>query len=144
VISLDVQGFEAVERLLRPFAARELDDALRHLEPLLVAQTRRRLQDTKTAPDGTPWAPWAPSTARRALPGQSLLERTGQLRDQLEVQEDSQAVEIGSDLVRAAVLSEGRPSVGMPARPLLGLSPRDEEEIVDAIDTWLARRLEGR
>jgi len=86
--------------------------------------------DTKTAPDGQPWAPWAPSTAAaRAREGRgTLLEYTGRMRDSLTYVADAHSVEVGFGVPYAKYHE--------PYRPLLldngNLSNDDLNDALDA------------
>lgn len=67
--------------------------------------------DTKTAPDGQPWKPWAPSTAKaRAREGRgTLLEYTGRMRDSLTFNADRTSVEVGFGVAYAKFHEPYRP-----------------------------------
>ncbi len=75
--------------------------------------------DTKTAPDGSAWAPWAESTAAaRAHEGRgTLLEYTGRMRDSLAFIADNSSVEVGFGVPYAKHHEHG--TKRMPARPVL-------------------------
>lgn len=93
----------------------------------LEAQTRERLSSTKTAPDGERWKPWSTAYAARAKPNAKLLERTGTLIDSIAFEVGDDAVTVGSNMVYAATHQFGRGNI--PARPFLGVSAEDIEDI---------------
>ncbi len=119
---------------------------------LVQGQTRRRITDEKTAPDGTPWQEnWA---------GTSILYQSGALVQSIDYVATPDSVMIGSGLVYARIHQQGGKiepksakalafmvgnqfrlvqSVTMPARPYLGLSPDNENEIVETTEDWLER-----
>ncbi|MCC2096556.1 MAG: phage virion morphogenesis protein [Hyphomicrobiales bacterium] len=91
-------------------------------------------------PKGAPWKPLAPATAaKRVARGQvplTILRARGHLAGSFAYQAGAHQVEIGSNLVYAAIHQFGGQAgrgrkVTIPARPILGLSPADEQEIVE-------------
>lgn len=140
----------------------ELEAAIRALEPLVgfdglalmeaagslgESQTRRRIEEEKTAPDGTPWAP--------NQEGTSILLATGEhLRDTIAFRASSDEAEWGSSWEHASVHQEGaviraknaerlaftsggrfaRPKqVTVPARPFIGLSDDNRRELEELV-----------
>lgn len=69
--------------------------------------TRRRISDEKTAPDGTPWAPWSADYAKTRHGGNSLLQGEGGLLDSIEYQVQRNSVRVGSALAYAGVHQDG-------------------------------------
>jgi phage virion morphogenesis protein len=105
----------------------------------LVASTRTRIRTTKTAPDGTGWAPWAASTAAaRVKTGGTLLYQSGALYDSITAQSTGDTVAVSSALDYAPYLQFGTPN--MPARPFLGISEADAQFAVREA----ARRIFGK
>lgn len=112
--------------------------------------TDMRFREQKS-PDGRPWEP----SLRARLTGGKTLSDTGQLRNSINYRADAAKVEIGANVVYARVhqyggvikaknkprlafrLADGhfaRPSqVTMPARPFLGVSQDDLDEIGEMI-----------
>lgn len=142
---LETQGMERVravfDRLENP-----------NLRPLLDAlgaegetQTRRRIQEEKTAPGGTPWAPWSPPYAKSRHGGQGLLQAEGHLLDsiQYEVIGDD-TVGWGSNLIYAAIHQFGGADVGsnIPARPWLGLSTENSDDLDGILTDWAEELLQ--
>jgi len=143
--------------------SREANAALARLSPDLLAQiadeigslvedqTKRRIEDEKTAPDGTPWAPWSPSYAarlkkRNASSARSLLVGVGDLRESIQNLVVGTDVMVGTNLVYAAIqqaggdTSAGHPPI--PARPYLGLSIENATEIEDLVIDRVAEVLQ--
>lgn len=137
--SLAVAGLEQI-------AQADLDTLVYSLGQLVETQTKTRINDEKTAPDGTPWAPWSAGYAaslqrpNRIYPG-SLLLREDDLRDSITNVTSARQVEVGSNLVYAAIhqfggdTSRGHPPI--PARPYLGLSQANREEVEDLVKTFV-------
>lgn len=101
------------------------------------SQTRRRIQEEKTGPDGKEWKPWSkkyaasqhgntgthaphPDELRRSG-GHSLLQLDGGLLDSIQYQALPGRVLVGSNLVYAGP--------NQASRPFLGVSRENEDEI---------------
>ena len=117
-----------------------------------------------TAPDGTPWASLRPVTlARRKKAGitsAAILKASGRMAAGINYQASDEQLLIGSPAPQAAVLhfgaaqgqfgafmgkdKKGRdhfhhlPWGDIPARPFLGFSAADEEEVIHIAEDWLA------
>jgi len=144
----------------------DLDEALVRLQPVFdfdtaevtpalaalgESQTRRRIEEEKTAPDGTPWP--------ENLEGTSILRKTGRnLLDSIASTYDAEAAEWGAaweyahvhqlgavieakDAERLAFTVGGmfvRPKkVTIPARPFVGLSDSNKQEMIDLVTDFL-------
>lgn len=119
---------------------------------LVQGQTRRRIEEEKTSPDGKPWKEnWA---------GTSILYQSGALSQSIDYVATPDSIMVGSGLVYARIHQEGGKiepksakalafmvgnqfrlvqSVTMPARQFLGLSPDNQNEIVETTEDWLER-----
>jgi phage virion morphogenesis protein len=119
---------------------------------LVQEQTRRRIEQEKTSPAGAAWQP------NRA--GTSILFQSGALSRSIDYAAGEDSVQVGSGLVYARIHQDGgtiRPknakalvfqmgnqlvfarSVDIPARPYLGLSADNQNEVVEAAEDWLER-----
>lgn len=108
----------------------------------IETQTRRRIREEKTGSDGEEWAPWSERyAARREGRGGSLLLRDGHLDDSIQhfVRHGSDEVVVGSTMVYAATHQFGDPDRGIPARPFLGFSPANEDDLEAVLDDWMDR-----
>lgn len=124
-------------------------------EAVVLRSTRARFK-SQAAPDGTAWAALQPWYKKEKSQNKNrVLTLSGQLRGQLVSQVvGGKSVEVGSNLVYAAVHQFGgtiKPtngkllhfrghvakSVTIPARPYLGLSDEDRNEIVERTLDWL-------
>lgn len=109
-------------------------DLLEGISAEVESQTRRRLSEEKEAPDGTPWPEWSDDYAATRKPGQSMLESTGALIDSIESVVSDDRVEIGSNLIYAAIQNLGGTEdmppapAGVPQREYLGFS---EDNLLD-------------
>jgi phage virion morphogenesis protein len=105
----------------------------------LLQATHERIQKTKVSPDGTPWAPWASSTARArrkaGTAGTGLLFNTGALDKSLTYSVQGPKVSVHSSSPYAQYLQNG--TSRMPARPFLGIGKKEEALILDIWNKWL-------
>lgn len=120
--------------------------------------TRMRFIDQE-GPDGTPWKP----SLRVIRDGGETLRDTGRLMNSVTHRVGSDHVEVGTNVSYAAVMHAGatihatgggylkfrvggawvqKRSVTIPARPILGLSPEGEQEVISLIDHFLQTRLQ--
>ena len=95
---------QLIETLSDPKHKTELLDAL---GGVVESQTRRRIADEKTAPDGSPWDDWSSSYGKTRHGNQSLLQGRGDLLDSIEYQVQRNQVRIGSPLAYAGVHQDG-------------------------------------
>ena len=136
-----VQGLDALADRLNRLASAQYDELLDQMGATVESQTRRRLSEEKTSPEGDPWAPlsaqWQARKAGRSSGG--LLEDQGHLVDSIAFTVEGSEVHIGTPLVYGAIHQMGGEPVGkaIPARPYLGLSPDNEQELQEVIGAWL-------
>ena len=125
-------------------AFRKLQATLHDLTPVfqdigeaMLNVTRERF-NTQTAPDGTPWKPLSPAYALVKKPNpDKILTRYGRLRGTLTYQAGPKEVRIGTPLIYGATHQFGRGAI--PARPFLGLSAEDRNDLLDALNDYLAK-----
>ncbi|QJT15261.1 phage virion morphogenesis protein [Aeromonas sp. 2692-1] len=82
-------------------------ELLESIGAVVESQTRRRISDEKTAPDGTPWEPWSTDYAKTRHGNQSLLQGDGDLLDSIEYQVQRNSVRVGSALAYSGVHQDG-------------------------------------
>lgn len=140
-IQVTTVGDEDLARRLLLLERTDFDEVLESVGALVESQTRRRIQDTKTGPDGKSWKPWSDAYARTRHGGHSLLMNEGNLLDSIQHLIHGDELEVGSNLVyaRTQQLGDtrrgfGRLDVTIPARPYLGVNAADEDEVVAAIE----------
>lgn len=156
-VSIDDRGARRYRGALRE--ARKRGDALTPLMDSigtgLVNSTIERFNETSKTPDGTPWPP----SIAAGLEGRRTLIKSGNLRDSVTHEPSTNAVEIGSNVLYAAVHQFGKTiraktarglrfrvgdrfvtkqQVTIPPRPFLGISAEDEEMILAEATDWLA------
>jgi phage virion morphogenesis protein len=104
--------------------------------------------ENESAPDGTRWKTLSQVTRdkRSKKYGNApvtILRASGDLMNSINMQASSDDARIGSSLIYAAIHQLGGDAgrgkkVTIPARPYLGLSTADEEEIFAIAEDWLA------
>ena len=136
-ISIDTRALDGLKTSLRLMATGVRDT--RTLMPRLGEYLQRSTQErfrTQTDPDGGAWAALQPRTRERKRHNlDKILTQRGYLRRGITYQVTAPGrVEVGSKLVYAATHQFGRGNI--PARPFLGISRRDAEEINAIVRDW--------
>jgi phage virion morphogenesis protein len=142
-----------------------LSDALRQaarvaedMRPLLNAigetvtrQTFERFKSEGPAPDGTPWKKLKDATVerkRKRKKSEKILRESGILGDTIAPQmPDSNTVVIGTNSVYGRVHQMGYKEKNIPARPYLGLSAENTQEIMRIMENYvnkIANRIGGK
>lgn len=150
-------ALEAFDARLRRLQALDLSEMLESVGSVVESQTRRRITDEKTSPEGVPWAEWQESYAghqhgrnkgHKAHPGQlseagghSILELSGDLKDSIQFDVQGDSVIIGSNLIYARVHQEGFAEKNIPARPYLGLSDENRDEVEQMVRDFIEEAL---
>lgn len=116
----------------------DLARILQEVGALVEDQTKLRLADEKTAPDGAAWAPWSEGYAATRGAHHSLLVGAGHLLGSVQNYTRGLEAVVGSNLVYAAPHQFGSADGAMPARPWLGLSADNRH----AIEDFVAGRIE--
>lgn len=153
-IRVDARGLGGVEAALARLAPLDGVALLNGLARRIQEQTRRRIEDLKTAPDGTLWP------ANRA--GTPTLYRSGALSRSIDYAVQGDRLIVGSGLIYAAIHQYGgtilpkragalvfkigdrtvrAKRVRIPPRPYLGLSAGDGIELVEIVAAYIRRRL---
>ena len=128
-----------------------LEDALKEIGDILVQSTQNRF-GTKIAPSGATWAPNSPVTVAIKGHGSQLRGESKALGDTIHYQLDgTNAVEVGSNMIYAAVQQFGQPKGAsgrtkrgapipwgdIPPRPFVGVSQEDEDRITEIMADYL-------
>lgn len=128
-----------LDRLSRMHTARLLDVLGSELE----SQTRRRIDEEKTGPDGAPWDPWTEAYAAARPNKGGLLELDGNLRDSITYEVGEDAVTVGSNLVYASVHNDGDDDMGIPERRYLGVSAENLEDLGGLVLAFIAQEFDA-
>ncbi len=107
----------------------------------IVEQTKKRFESGGPSPQGRRWAKSKTPNPKRIR----TLTVTGHLRDSIRPQMiGNNGVAIGTNRVYAAIHQFGGPAgrglkADIPARPYLGLSKKDSDEIIGMINEFVMR-----
>lgn len=129
--------FIALER-----APSDMTDVFDEIGLMLVESTQDRF-DEGVDPDGVAWEP-----SQRALAnGDKTLYDRGHLHDSITYIPSSDSLEVGSNMIYAAIHQLGgeagrNHSVVLPARPYLGISDDDNDAIHDILGDWLGETID--
>jgi phage virion morphogenesis protein len=140
-LHIDLSGIERLQQKLDKlgrFSRRELLDVV---GATVESQTRRRITDEKSSPQGEAWSKWSDRYARRRHGGHSLLQGQGDLLDSIGYAVGADEVEIGSNLIYAATHQFGDADRNIPERAYLGLSTDNEADLAADIEEWFRRIL---
>lgn len=141
-LEYDFSELSVIQQRLDSLSNLDKDDLLASLGQELEAQTRRRIAEEKTSPDGEAWKDlsegWKARKAQTSSGG--LLEFEGHLLDSIAWQTEDQGVAVGSERIYAAIQQFGGEDVGRPghpARPFLGLSPENADDLETLVKDFL-------
>lgn len=152
--AFDAQERARVRKVFAQLAKGDLSVVTAGIGEVLVSSTIQRFR-AQAGPDGTPWAPLKrprrprKGKAARATGGVKILVDTARLQNSIHAELGDDSVEIntqkaGTDVVYAATHQygdSGRDKLGrarnIPARPFLGITPEDEEEIAALVTDYL-------
>lgn len=144
-IQVDLGGIERLRERLERLAGLDMSGLLEAIGAEVESQTRRRIEEEKRGPDGTRWPAWSKGYAATRHKGHSLLIGEGNLLDSIQYVVSGDQVEVGTNLVYAAIHQFGGAEAGMniPARPYLGLSDDNLDDLAAIVDDWADRQLEA-
>lgn len=146
-ITIDVSDLDAAMRRLRPIFDFEPTELMTAIASIGESQTRRRIAEEKTAPDGTPWEPNTKGTSILMETGQNLLSSVASFSSSSEAvwgaaweyaHVHQEGMVIVPKSAKALVFQLGgktvhAKSVTIPARPFVGISDDNAREIVDVV-----------
>lgn len=140
MIDIDIST-EAVIRALAHLerAGRDLTPVFKDIGEELANSTLKRF-DEGQGPDGKTWAPNSPVTLLRKKGSQPLHGETGMLSTQIHYEAGPAHVTVGSPMEYAAMQQFGGEKAefpnlwgDIPARPFIGLSTEDEQEVLNIV-----------
>lgn len=146
-IVLDTSDLDAIVKRLRPLTDFQAHDLMTAVAALGDDQTRRRIAEEKTGPDGQAWRPNLAGTPILVETGQHLLSSLAWTASATEAEwgatwKDAHVHQEGATIeaknASALAFSIGGEAVfaqrvTIPARPFVGLSPANEREHVDLV-----------
>ena len=135
--------FADAQRKLAALSEADLHAIVDQVGALMEDQTKLRLMEGKTAPDGTPWAAWSEAYAQMIAgkPARSLLVGEGQLAEGISNMSSGSDAIVNAPDEYAAIhqfggdVSQGHPAI--PARPYLGISEEDARAIIALVSGLL-------
>lgn len=122
----------------------DLSPALREIGEVLTASTKQRFQDERD-PEGNRWADNSDVTLERKT-NPNILTESGLLGGQIAPQLiDGSSVAVGTNRIYGAMMQFGGTKAqwphlwgDIPARPFLGFSTEDREQILTILTDYLA------
>lgn len=142
-INLEIENAAEVKAAFQELQARlaDLTPVFRDIGDAMLNSTRARF-GSHTAPDGSSWAELNKDyKARKPKNKDKILTLYGDLAALLDYQPAPREVRIGTPLIYGAAHQFGRPEINLPARPFLGLSAADEQELLDILNEYLTGAL---
>ena len=132
---------QVVDAQLRALFSPNLGTALEDAGAMLAQSAQERINSTKTAPDGSGWAPWSAAYAARTK-SRSILLDTDRLMHAIDsfVQGDDE-IHLFAETPYAAAHQFGYENI--PARPYLGVSEDDSIAIAEIIGEAFLRNFEA-
>lgn len=155
-IDARAEGLEAVDKALSRLDPLPAGELMEGIARMVQEQTRRRITNEKRAPSGAAWPP------NRS--GTPILYQSGALARSIDYLVSGETAIVGSGLVYAGVHQHGgtiKPKkakrlvfrmgnktifarkVTIPARPYLGLSAENAEDVIDQVGRFLQKKLGG-
>ena len=149
-ITIDAGDFAGAFKKLRPIFDFQPAELMSTLGAIGESQTRRRISEEKAAPDGTAWRPNTQGTPILVETGQHLLysiawtasddvAEWGSTWEYAHVHQDGMTIvpknakalvfKLGGETVTAK-------SVTIPARPFVGISAENAQEIADVVTDY--------
>jgi len=148
-VALEVraEGLDAALERIRKLSAFRRLGLFELLGAEIESQTKRRISDEKSYPgSGFAWPAWSPAYAETLSAGHSLLQNEGHLLESIQYASDFDRLEVGSNLVYAAIHQFGGAAVGkpgLPPREYLGLSAENMSDLDDILATFFGEVAEG-
>lgn len=145
--TVDASDLQRVTKRLEPLFDFDGTELMTAIAALGESQTRRRIEEEKTAPDGTPWKPNHAGTPILVATGQHLLSSLiwtssttdaewGATWEYAHVHQDGMTI-VPKTAEKLVFQMGGRTvfakEVTIPARPFVGLSDDNEQEIVELV-----------
>jgi phage gpG-like protein len=148
-IIIDVSDLDEAFVRLRPIFEFEPSELMTDIASIGEEQTRRRIEEEKTAPDGTPWKPNTQGTSILMQSGQHLLyslvwtssadqAEWGATWEYAHVHQEGMTIVPKNGEALVFTLGGNRQTihakkVTIPPRPFVGLSDDNIKEIIDVV-----------
>ena len=139
--TLTVEGFSELEQRINAWSHLRFSSLLQSLAGLVESQTRTRLADEQTSPDGNPWPQWSAKYAKTRHRHHKLLQNTGHLIESIHARLQGDTAVIGTNLRYAKSQQFGSRRQRLPARAFLGISRDNEHDLQALVDDWVASQV---
>lgn len=140
-LKVSARGFVNARRVLDNLSSLNTRNLLDNIGEIVEGQVRNRILHERESPEGEAWAPWSEKYKKTRGSGHELLQDEGDLRDSITHNVLGGELEIGSNLVYARKHQKGSEDGTTPARPYLGLSRENEDDIEEAVGDWIEKVL---
>ncbi len=158
-IKIEAKDIERLNNKLAALAGLDTRPLLPIIGAMVESQTRKRISEEGPGPDDEDWPEWSTQYAESRAKKHKLLQSSGSLIDSLGHLVTGNEVEIGTNLVYGAIHQFGgtiKPknkkalrlpggklvkSVTIPARPYLGISEENENELLAVVDSWIDKQI---
>ncbi len=146
VLNLQLEGDETLARALDRLARRtsRLEPALKDMGEHLMRTIDQRFDD-QIAPDQTPWEENKEQTKlRKSRRSRKILTDSKRLGHSIIYRADHGGLEVGTNLIYAAIHQFGGETgrrgarFTMPARPFLGVSETEHEDLLDIVAEYIS------
>lgn len=140
-LQYNLSDIKKLQKKIAQLGKMDTSDLMSSIGVEIESQTRRRLEEEKTAPDGSAWEALSESykeyKAKKSSGG--TLEFDGDLIDSITSESGDEHVEVGSNLIYAAVQNFGGEEVGMdiPGRKYLGLSDENMDDLAALVNDFV-------
>ncbi|MFW6087001.1 MAG: phage virion morphogenesis protein [Myxococcota bacterium] len=132
-LDIDLREYDRLQRAILGLSQTRFQDLMDAIGTEVESQTRRRIDEEKEDPEGTPWRPWSPEYAKTRGAHHSLLVNERHLMDSITHNVLGTELEVGSSLVYAGVHQK--------SRPYLGLSGENEADVLAVVDDFMRSRM---
>jgi len=116
-------------------------DVMEVAAAILESQTRRRIDKEKTEPVGERWVEWSEKYRRTRHGNQSILVSSGSLLDDIASEADTKSASAFTSMIYGPTHQFGDEDRNIEARPFLGVSKDNVNEIENAVSDWLQETL---
>ena len=149
---LEVRGEELTKlnaRLGTFFArVKKPAEGMKVLASTLVSQTKGRILDERSSPEGVAWAGWSKKYAKTRHGNHKLLQAEGNLWKDLSPDHGDDFAQAYTSMIYGRIHQAGSPATdkngrdqNIPARPYLGLSPDNAAELESVFSAWVEAQL---
>lgn len=132
-----------IDDLLARAELRDIESRIKNLRPAFASMGEfmmRRIDDNfrgQNDPDGVAWAPLSAAYRKRKR-GTKILTESGRLRASVTYLATTVSVTVGTNTKYARAHQLGYKKRNLPARPFLGASDRDVDELGNILMDYLA------